>query len=116
MVGIEMQTTIKTLFKKGYNKTQIANILSIDRKTVRTIFQKIEKYGEVKRKKYVSILDSYKEYINIQILKELTARRIFQDLRDEHGYTGSYDTVKRYAVRIKKKPPKAHMVLTSLPG
>ncbi|OAA84694.1 hypothetical protein WY13_02593 [Clostridium ljungdahlii] len=28
-----MHTTIETLFKKGYNKTRIANILGIDRKT-----------------------------------------------------------------------------------
>lgn len=116
MVGIEMQTTIKTLFKKGYNKTQIANILGIDRKTVRTILQKIEKYGEVERKEYVSILDPHKEYINIQVSKELTAKRIFQDLRDEYKYTGSYDTVKRYVAGIKKKPSKPYMVLTTLPG
>ncbi|WP_146127075.1 terminase gpP N-terminus-related DNA-binding protein, partial [Clostridium liquoris] len=32
-----MNTTIITLFKKGYNKTQIANMLKVDRKTVRNV-------------------------------------------------------------------------------
>ncbi|MDK2800049.1 MAG: hypothetical protein PWP27_2623 [Clostridiales bacterium] len=27
MLGVEMHTTIKTLFDKGYNKSQIARIL-----------------------------------------------------------------------------------------
>lgn len=116
MLGVEMHTTIETLFKKGYNKTQIANILGIDRKTVRTVLQKIEKYGVIERKQSISILDPHKEYINIQVSKELTAKRIFQDLRDEYGYKGSYDTIKRYVARIKKKTPKAYMVLTTLPG
>ncbi|WP_373845448.1 hypothetical protein [Clostridium sp.] len=33
MLGVAMQTTIKTLFEKGYNKAQIARMLNIDRKT-----------------------------------------------------------------------------------
>jgi transposase len=30
----------------------------------------------------------------------LTAQRIFQDLRTDHGFTGSYDSVKRYVRRL----------------
>ncbi|WIF96136.1 IS21 family transposase [Caminicella sporogenes] len=111
-----MHTTIDTLFKKGYNKTQIAKMLKIDRKTVRTVLEKLEKHGCVERKEYPSILDPYKEYINIQASKQLSAKRIFQDLQMEYGYEGSYDTVKKYVAKIKKNPPKAYMVLTSLPG
>ncbi|OAA87985.1 integrase core domain protein [Clostridium coskatii] len=116
MLGVGMHTTIETLFKKGYNKTQIANILGIDRKTVRTVLQKLEKCSVIERKQSVSILDPHKEYINIQVSKELTAKRIFQDLCDGYNYTGSYDTVKRYVAKIREKPSKAYMVLTSLPG
>ncbi|MGI5999345.1 MAG: terminase gpP N-terminus-related DNA-binding protein, partial [Lutispora sp.] len=36
-----MYTTIKTLFDKGYNKTQIANMLGIDRGTVRNVLIRI---------------------------------------------------------------------------
>ncbi|SHK19550.1 hypothetical protein [Paramaledivibacter caminithermalis] len=111
-----MHTAIDTLFKKGYNKTQIAKMLKIDRKTVRTVLEKLEKHGCVERKEYPSILDPYKEYINIQASKQLSAKRIFQDLQIEYGYEGSYDTVKKYVAKIKKNPPKAYMVLTYLLG
>ncbi len=42
MLGVEMHTTIESLFKKGYNKSQISRILEIDRKTVRTSLEKIK--------------------------------------------------------------------------
>ena len=35
MISEAMKTTIKTLFEKGYNKSQISRMLQIDRKTVR---------------------------------------------------------------------------------
>jgi transposase-like protein len=37
MLEVHMQTTVKTLFEKGYSKTQIAKMLEIDRKTVRPL-------------------------------------------------------------------------------
>ena len=35
MISEEMCTTIKTLFEKGYNISQIARMLNIDRKKVK---------------------------------------------------------------------------------
>lgn len=116
MLGVEMHATIETLFKKGYNKTQIGKILGIDRKTVRNVLKQIDQNGYVERKKTGSIIDPYKEYINIQVSKELTAKRIFQDLQREFEYEGSYDTVKRYVNKIKQEPSKAYMVINTLPG
>lgn len=116
MLGVEMHTTIETLFKKGYNKTQIAEMLKIDRKTVRNVLKKLETKGFVERKPMASILDPYKEYINIQVTKDLGAMRIFQDLQKEFNYTGSYDTVKKYVGKIKKTTPIPYMVLETLPG
>lgn len=115
-MGVDMHTTIETLFKKGYNKTQIAEILKIDRKTVRNVLKKIDENGVVERKQTASILDQYKEYINIQTSKGLSAMRIFQDLQREFGYSGSYDTVKKYISNIKEVTKKPYMVLNTLPG
>lgn len=115
MLGVEMHTTIKTLFEKGHSKSGIAKMLKIDRKTVAKVLKELEDKGYVERKQYPSILDDYKEYINIQSTKGLSAKRIHQDLRDELGFTGSYDTVKKYISSIKKNS-KIYMVLTSLPG
>ena len=116
MLGEEMHTTIKTLFQKGYNKSEIARMLEIDRKTVRKVLKELDENGVVERKKRKSILDPFKEFINIQVAKNLSAKRIFQDMKRDLGYEGSYDTVKRYVAQIKKSQPKAYMVLNSLPG
>jgi len=110
-----MYTTIKTLFDKGYNKTQIANMLGIDRGTVRNVLIRIEKGEEIKRKPVSSILDPYKEIIKTKINQELSAKRIFQDIQ-EYGYTGSYDTVKKYVGKYKKSHTKVYMVNNTLPG
>ena len=111
-----MHTTIKTLFNKGYNKTQIANILHVDRKTVRKVLKELSTCGKVERKERATLIDEHKEYIQIQVNKGLTARRIYQDLIREYDYKNSYDTVKRYVAKLKISKPKAYMVLTSLPG
>ncbi|SES98404.1 helix-turn-helix domain-containing protein, partial [Anaerobranca gottschalkii] len=95
MLGVEMQTTIKTLFEKRYNKSQIAQMLNVDRKTVRKILKELDENGVVERKERASILDPFKEFIEIQVSKELSAKRIFQDISME-GFDGSYDTVKKY--------------------
>lgn len=116
MLGVEMHTTVKTLFEKGYNKTQIANILEIDRKTVRKILKELNTKGKVIRKPRASLIDSYKEYIGIQATKGLSAKRIYQDMVKEFEYKNSYDTVKRYVATLKNSTPKAYMVLNSLPG
>ncbi len=35
--------------------------------------------------------------------QELSAQRIYQDLSAEHGFTGSYDSVKRFVRRLGRK-------------
>ena len=36
MISEDMKTTIKTLYEKGYNKSQISRMLKIDRKGLQT--------------------------------------------------------------------------------
>ena len=43
----DRHTTIQTLSKKGYNKTQIAKILEIDRKTVRRILNELNEKDQL---------------------------------------------------------------------
>src|SRR5690606_13982542 len=111
-----MYTTIKTLFDKGYNKTQISKMLEIDRGTVREVLRRIENGEEIKRKSVPSILDPFKDIINIKVEQELSAKRIYQDIKEEYGYHGSYDTVKNYVAAYKKMNEKVYMVNHTLPG
>lgn len=46
----------------------------------------------------------------------LTAQRIYQDLVDEKDYKGSYDSVKRYIRKYKKKNPDHFERLPTFPG
>ena len=48
----------------------------------------------------------YHEFISQKLELGLTAQRIYQDLCTEHGFTGSYGSVKRYVRKLKKKQPK----------
>ena len=45
----------------------------------------------------------WREPIKAGLLQRLSAKRIHQDLRAEHGYTGSYQAVKRFVRRLEAK-------------
>ncbi len=75
-----MYTTITTLFDKGYNKSQIAKMLEIDRGTIREVLKRIANGEE---KPVPTIIDSYKEIIDTKINQVLSATRIYQDLSSE---------------------------------
>lgn len=111
-----MQTTVKTLFEKGYSKTQIAKMLEIDRKTVRKVLKYPDKEYKMEKKPHPSMLDKYREFIETSIYKELSATRIFQDLQREYGFEGGYSTVRDYIRKIKADNQKAYMVIQTLPG
>jgi len=112
-----MQTTIKTLYAQGYNKSQIARMLHVDRKTIRKVIKSKENGDmEIPQKEYASQFDPYKDYILAKMEKGLTIKRIYQDLIREYGISGTYSGVRHYVQ--KHRPPKqdVFMVLHSLPG
>ena len=114
MISEAMKTTIKTLFEKGYNKSQISRMLQIDRKTVRAKLKESDE--ELPQKKTrPTILDPHKEYIQIEVNKDIQAKRIFEDLVRDYDYQGSYDTVKKYIHSIREKKSKVYMVLNTQP-
>lgn len=117
MLEVGMQTTIKTLYKKGYSKSQISRTLKISRNTVRAVLNSEERGEEVLEKKpHPSMLDKYREFIEIQLNKELSIQRIYQDLISKFQFSGSYSTLRDYVGKIIPKKSKAYMVLASLPG
>lgn len=121
-----MKTTIKTLYQKGYNKTQIGRMLGIDRKTVRKVLREEapgkENASETERGPnkpagtWPSMLDDYREFIEIQLEKQLSVTRIHHDLQKEFGVECGYTTLRDYVAKVRKAQPHAYMVLHSLPG
>lgn len=117
VLEVAMQTTIKTLHAKGYNITQISRIVQADRKTVRKVLQSQERVEkQVEKQPHPSVLDAYREFIEIQVGKELSVKRIYQDLIEEYQYQGSYSCVRDFVRKLKPTVHKAYMVLHSLPG
>lgn len=61
-------------------------------------------------------IQPYTEKIRSALLEKLTAQRIYQDLFEEHGYRGSYDAVKRYVRKLRKRVRGFTDRLEHLPG
>lgn len=117
MLEVAIQTTIKTLHAKGYNITQISRIVQADRKIIRKILQSQER-GEKKvvKQPHPSVLGAHREFIEIQVKKQLTVKRIYQELRSEYQFQGSYPCLRDYIQKLKPTVHKTFMVLHSLPG
>lgn len=117
MLEVSMQTTIKSLHKKGYSNAYIARTLGVSRNTVSKVIRSEERGEEqLIKKPHPSILDEYREFIEIQLNKGLSKQRIYQDLVRDFNFKGSYTAVKDYSRKLMTTTQKAYMVLTALPG
>ncbi|MRS05329.1 transposase, partial [bacterium] len=115
ILEVAMHTTIRTLFKRGVSKSEIARMLGVDRKTVRKVLNKPED-EPIQKKPHPSMLDTHREYIESKLALDLTAARILQDLKREFDFDGKYSAVRDYVRKLKGVSQKAYMVLHCLPG
>ena len=98
-----MYTTIKTLWEKTKNKTEIARLTGHDWKTVAKVIKDIEQGLDIPRyKTRESLIDNYKEKVLKLLERDLSGVRIHEELTRD-GFTGSYPSVKRYVNKIKRK-------------
>lgn len=103
---------IRMAHLNGNNVTEIARDLGFDRKTVKKYLQERD-FSEVMPVKVVrpSKLDPYKETIHKWLEEDRktwhkqhhTAKRIYDRLKKENDYDGSYPTVQRYIQTLKKE-------------
>lgn len=64
-----------------------------------------------------SVCEPWREQIEADLSRGRNAKAIWQDLVDQHGFTGAYETVKRYARRLRgAKPQDARCVILTPPG
>lgn len=105
MLDITKIIQIREAYAKGYTKSEICRMLGFDIKTVTKYIQQddFSPKPPIKRKRS-SILDPYRDLIDQWLMedgtrstkKEHTAQRIYERLKIDHGYEGSYPTVQRY--------------------
>lgn len=60
--------------------------------------------------------ESYREVIQAKLDQQLSAQRIWQDLVAEHGFSGKYDSVKRFVRRLIQRRPLPMRRMEVLPG
>jgi len=64
-----------------------------------------------------STCETYRDFIELSLSKGRNAKAIYQDLVDDHGFTGRYSSVKRFVRRCRgKQTPEARAVILTPPG
>jgi transposase len=64
-----------------------------------------------------SACEPYRELIEVGLGKGRNAKAIWQDLVDDHGFRGSYQSVKRFVGKLRdSRPPEARVVIETAPG
>ena len=64
----------------------------------------------------VSLCEPWREQIETGLKQRLSATRIHQDLVADHGFPGSYQSVRRFARRIEAKTEIPFRRMESAPG
>jgi transposase len=65
----------------------------------------------------VSACEPWREVIELGLSRGRNAKAIWQDLVDDHGFTGCYQSVRRFAGKLRgSSSPEARVVITTPPG
>lgn len=130
---VQEQDTIARLAALGWSIRKIARELKLHRKTVRAYFRPvpidskcttistagngpkctISTAGKMGRK---AICDPHAELILTKAQEGLSAQRIFQDLRAEVQFAGSYESVKRFVRALRQSAPEGVCRIEVAPG
>ena len=136
------RATVYTLLERNTPGREIARITGIDRKTVRSY--RTRWLADISNSPGVatgseaavatpssqipppwppalaptsaSLCHVHREFIQAQLRLRRNATAIFQDLVDTHGYTGAYNSVKRFVRALRHKEPEQFDRLSFLPG
>lgn len=134
-----LQTTILTLLEAGTSHRQIERVTGIDRKTIRTYAKRIEELKAnspgvatgtpehtphqippprppAQVKLTTSTCEPHRAFIEAQLRFKRNYMAIYQDLVDQHGFTGAYNSVKRFAGGLCKHEPEQFDRLEFAPG
>lgn len=131
-LGMTKSKAIKKLHQQGQSQREIAEALSVDRKTVRRHLQS-QKPAErdaadskgtgaptgsddPPTAKSASSCEPFRQVIEAKLEQGLHAQRIFQDLQIEHDFQGKYWSVRRFVKRLRTEKPQAFRRVEVEPG
>ncbi len=132
---------IWTLYQGGWSQRRIAKELNINRETVARHLKSQppdpkpatnaptgsldskpaiapigSKNKSASRSGPKSQCDPWQQQITEKLKQGLTCQRIFQDLRDEYGYSGSYYSIRRFAKRLEQDTSTPFRRMECSPG
>lgn len=111
MLTMSQINNIRDLWHSGHKLTEICKLTGIDPKTIRKYLQQEDFSPQPPLTKHrSSIVAPYEETILGWLEEDRkhwkkqqhTAKRIYERLRDEHGFTGSYDSVQKYVQKLRR--------------
>ena len=126
MYGVELYAAVRlAVVDDGLSHREAARRFGIDRRTVKKMLSYSAPAGyrrtaPVRRPKlegFTGIIDAILEADRKELRKQRhTAQRIFERLRDEHGFTGGNTIVKNYVRAQRQSTREAFVPLHHLPG
>ncbi|MFW8601980.1 IS21 family transposase, partial [Desulfobacterota bacterium M19] len=117
MIDYDLFCKIRLLHQQdGLSASQIGKKLIIDPRTIAKWLEQ-EKYTLRKTARKAYKLESFKTDIVAMLERHpYTAKQIFQRIKEELGYDGSYSTVKKYVRKVRPKRSPAYLKLSFSPG
>jgi transposase len=132
-----LQTTLRTLLEGGASQREIERVTGIDRKTIRAYQNRFAAEpanspgvatgpaAQIPPPRppvptaaagTVSSCEPHRAFIEEQVRRRRNAMAIWQDLVDQHGFDGAYNSVKRFARKLCAGEPEQFDRLEFLPG
>jgi transposase len=113
-------TTIRTLHESGHSNREIARLLGVNRETVGRYVAAANSEPANPDHRVLpgpaNACEPFRELILGKLDQGLDGTRIFQDLRDEHQFTASYSSVRRFLQRLAKTHPLPYRRMEAEPG
>jgi len=136
-----LQTTIWTLLRDGATQREIARVTGISRHTIRGYQKQFTSQGDAgppgaigsgpiqtaspwpptrppgsAPSSITSASEPHRAFIASQLSLNRYAMAVYPDLVDQFGFTGAYNSDKRFAARLRKREPQQFDRLSFQPG
>jgi transposase len=126
MYSVEIYNRVRRAWHvEGMSKSEAARVFGIDRKTVAKIlkhsvppgYRRSKPPARPKLDPFIPIIDQILEDDKGRLKKQRhTAKRVFERLRDEHGFTGGITIVTDYVREKKRRSREVFVPLSHAPG